>query len=322
MAIDGEGHGPGGLWRHQGLNFEAPFALGEPLPGGSPVDVLVQVGEAKPVGTDVPGPVVAKFGIPAQTFYTVYATDEGYLVRFHRECEFFVNANGRQVVCEPAPECDRGIIGVLMAGTITAFLLSLRGYAVLHGSAVSWAGKTVLFAGYSGMGKTTLAALCCAAGARLVTDDVVPLTRTDAGFMCVGLSRELRLRDAAREIADLFPLPGPPRRVTADGRLAIRPQAAESESNLVSGVVVPRPSREAQDVSVDAVAPPMAVLHLLANSRIPGMVPLDLQKPYFEVVTELVGRVPVVAATVPWGPPFTTAFVPVLLDQLTLGGEG
>jgi hypothetical protein len=198
----------------------------------------------------------------------------------------------------------------------------MRGYAVLHGSAVSWAGKTVLFAGYSGMGKTTLAALCCAAGARLVTDDVVPLTRTDAGLVCVGLSRELRLRDAAREIADLFPPPGPPRRVTADGRLAIRPQAADSEINLVSGVVVPRPTREAQNASVDAVAPPTAVLHLLANSRIPGMVPLDLQKPYFEVVTELVGRVPVVAATVPWGPPFTTDFVPILLDQLTLGGEG
>jgi hypothetical protein len=179
----------------------------------------------------------------------------------------------------------------------------------------------VLFAGYSGMGKTTLAALCCAAGAKLVTDDVVPLTRTDTGFVCVGLSRELRLRDAAREVADLFPAPAPPRRLTADGRLAIRPQAADSESNIVSAVVVPRPSREAQHVSIDALAPPTAVLHLLANSRIPGMVPMSLQKPYFELVTELVGQVPVFVATVPWGPPFTTAFVPVLLSQLALGAD-
>ena len=316
MAAAGLCQAGAGMWRHQGLDFESPFPLGEPLPPGSPVDVVVRVGGTKPVGVDVPGPVVADYATPDRSFYTVYATGDGYLVRFHGQCEFLVNADGSKVVCEPGPGCDEGILAVLLVGTVTALLLCLRGYAVLHGSAVTWAGQTVLFAGHSGSGKTTLAALCCAAGAQLVTDDVVPLTRAGDGFFCVGLSRELRLRDAARVVAGLFPSPGPACRPTADGRLAIRPPAADNEANLVSAVVLPRPDREARDVSMAVVSPAKAVLLLLANARIPSMVLAPMQAAYFEVVADLAQQVPVVEAIVPWGPPFTTAFVPGLLGSL------
>jgi len=260
--------------------------------------------------------VIAQFRAQERSFYTVYSTGQGYVVRFHGTCQFLVSPDGGEVACEPGPGCDEELLGVLLQGTVSALLLSLRGYGVLHGSAVRWEGETVLFAGYSSAGKTTMAALCCAVGAQLVTDDVVPLTSAVDGVVCSGLSRELRLRESAEEIAALFPAPGPPARRTIDGRLAICPQMAPSENNRVAAVVLPRPSHDARAMKLERVPAPRAALHLLANARVPAMVPVDLQRPYFEVVTELAGRAPVTEATVPWGPPFSAGFIPELLTDL------
>jgi hypothetical protein len=303
--------------RHQGLDFRAPFPLGvRSSKGLADVDVEVVIGATKPVGQDAPGPVVAELKSGGRSFYTAYRAADGYLVRFHGTCEMHVSADGRRVVCEPGPGCDQGLLGVLVAGTGTALLLTLRGHAVLHGSAVRLGGQTVLFAGWSGKGKTTMAALCCASGAELVCDDVVTLVSDGGQVSCMGLGNELRLREVAAGIADLFPPPGPPRRRTADGRLAIRPARASEEVNAISAVVVPQPSREATAVTIKVVPPPTAAVALLGNARVPAMVPLDLQTAYFTAVADLVSTVPVVEATVPWGPPWATSVVAQLMDAL------
>ena len=150
---------------------------------------------------------------------------------------------------------------------MASLVLTLRGRAVLQGSTVSWRGLTVAFAGGSGKGKTTLAALCCAAGARLVGDGVVPLVHPTegSGAVCSGLGHELRLRPAAREVADLFLAPGPPRRTTADGRLALRPEVAVEEENLLSVLVIPQQSRSSGAVRLRRLGPTEAVAQLLAN---------------------------------------------------------
>jgi hypothetical protein len=50
------------------------------------------------------------------------------------------------------------------------------------------------------------------------------------------------------------------------------------------------------------------------------MVPLSLQQPYFSTVLDLVASVPVIEVSVPWGPPFSTDFVPQLFGEV-LGRE-
>ena len=303
------------MWRHQGLTFYSPFPLGEPAPVGTPVDVCVQVEDPRALGTGRPGEVVAHLEARGKTFYTVYEVPGGFLARFHEVADFEVSGDGGSVVCRPGPDCAADLVQVLVVGTITALLLTLRGYAVVHGSAIRWQGEAVLFAGYSGQGKTTLAALCCAAGAELVSDDVVALVQVEKGMACFGLAHELRLREAAWEIADLFPPPGPARRSTADGRLALSPAVAPAEVNAISAVLLPVPVRGAFEPSVLPLAPPVALVKLLGNARVPAMVPISLQKPYFAAVSDLVTAAPVVEARVPWGPPFTTGFVPALLER-------
>ena len=304
------------LSRHLGLNFEAPFAIGDPSPDSSHADVTVRVVPRVPVVQEEPGPVVAQFNLPSSAGYSVYAVRSKYVFRFHGLCEFEVSGDGRRVLCPPGPTCDEGLVQVLMAGTLAAWLLTLRGLAVLHGSAIRFGDTTVVVTGRSGLGKSTVAALCCAAGAKLVADDVVALRNDVRGVTCTGLGSELRLRPQAREIADLFSPPLGETRLTADGRLAIRPPRAADEHNVVSAVLIPRPVRDNQEVVTRRLEPTRAVMHLLANARIPGMVQPALQKSYFETVSALAASVPVLEARVPWGPPFATEVARALLIQV------
>ena len=81
-----------------------------------------------------------------------------------------------------------GMVAILVTGLLVAYLLILDGQCVLHASAVEVDGAAVAFLGRSGIGKSTMATLCCAAGARLVTDDVLRLDTT-SGVHCIGRTR-------------------------------------------------------------------------------------------------------------------------------------
>ena len=301
--------------RHLGLNFEAPFTIGDRVEGAQRVDVTVTVGPSRPLSDDEPGPIVAQLKPLGTAGYTVYSTSGSYVFRFHGMCEFEVSEDGRRVTCLPGPKCTDGLVQILMAGTMAAWLLTLRGLAVLHASVVRSGDATFLVAGHSGRGKSTVAALCCAAGAELVADDVAALRVDPTGVACIGLGGELRLRPQAFGIADLFSPALPEGRRTDDGRLAIRPPRAQSEHNLVSAVLFPRPVRDSSEVVTRRLEPAKAVLMLLANARIAGMVPATMQRGYFETVAALAASVPVLEARVPWGPPFATEVARELLAQ-------
>src|SRR6202035_3906328 len=132
--------------------------------------------------------------------------------------------------------------------TVAAFLLALRGFNVLHGAVVGVGTAGLGIIGPSGVGKTTVAALCCAAGATLVSDDVLALDASVPPQIAGGWP-ELRLRPTAVGIVDLFPA-RPIERPTADGRLAVLCPAIGTERLELAALVVPRPSRSATDVVV------------------------------------------------------------------------
>jgi hypothetical protein len=305
--------GTRGTWRHQGLNFDAPFPLG-PRGPGQPIDVVVEVDEPKPLGAPAAWPVVSELRAADRALFSLYDTGDEYVARAHGLCQFRADRAASRVLCEPEPGADPAWLPVFMTGTITSLLLTLRGYAVLHGSAVTWGGATVLFMGPAGKGKTTMAALCCAAGARFVTDDLVTVVKADGAMASLGLSSELRLRQSAGGLARLFPA-GTPMRETVDGRLAVSPPPAERELNRISAVVIPQPTRDGRELGMRRLPPPEAAVQLLSNARAPGMVAATLQEGYFEAVTALAACVPVVEAFVPWGPPFSASLVRQLLGR-------
>lgn len=306
----------GGVWRHQGLSFYSPFQLGPPVGGDDQeVDVVVEVRQPEPLGAPPRGTLVSEVRDGDRLLYSLYDAGDEYVTRVHALCQFRLDKGAMRVVCELEPGTDPAWLPVFLTGTVSSLLLTLRGHAVLHGSAVSWGEATVVFLGPSGTGKTTLAALCCAVGAKLVSDDLVVLKPEDGAVAIAGLSSELRLRRPVQELARLFP-EGTPMRDTVDGGIAVAPVRADSERNRISVVVMPQPARNLPGIQTRGLSPLAAVVQLLGNARTPGLVAATLQEGYFAAVTDLAALVPVIEATVPWGPPYLPAVARQLLDSV------
>jgi hypothetical protein len=251
-----------------------------------------------------PGEVVAIYETGDDAWYTGTATESGYHLRFRSCGEFLISSDLSDVQVRRDPAGPVELLPILLAGTLSAFLLTMRGATVLHASAVAIDGAALAFVGQSGRGKSTLAALMCLDGAQIVTDDVLTVD-VGAAVTCLGGASELRLRPAAAPLA--HGQPGAVTRETADERLALSAQPAPSGSLPLGAIVVPSPSRTAVRVEVRELVPSTALFWLLAFPRIHGWRSRDVLQRDFAALSALVNRVPVYDVTIPWGPPFDPA---------------
>lgn len=67
-------------------------------------------------------------------------------------------------------------------GLILYYLTAIHGDIMIHASGINHSGKAYLFSGVSGKGKTTLAKLWDASGARVISDDRLIIRNTPEGF--------------------------------------------------------------------------------------------------------------------------------------------
>jgi hypothetical protein len=173
---------------------------------------------------------------------------------------------------------------------------------VLHGSAVSVDDGTLAFVGPSGRGKSTTAALCAAAGGRVVSDDVLLVEVRGSEVWCRGSGSELRLREKAQDLATLFAdaVVGE----TPDRRMSLLPGGGQTEWTPLTAIAFPLPDRVAEEVSVDPLSRSDALFWLLSSPRVEGLRGARVATQQFTMTSELVKRVPVVVARVPWGPPW------------------
>jgi hypothetical protein len=81
-----------------------------------------------------------------------------------------------EVTIEIADDADMALLRLFLFGSVMGFICHQRGLLPLHASAVAVGDQAIAFCGPPGMGKSTLAAFCVDAGARLVADDVLVVT--------------------------------------------------------------------------------------------------------------------------------------------------
>lgn len=93
---------------------------------------------------------------------------------------FLIGGTSR-IDVDPAPGIDDELLAFPLLGPVMALLLHQRGLLVLHASAVNVGGRSVIFMGDKGAGKSTTAGAMIRAGHRLLTDDVVALDLSNAG---------------------------------------------------------------------------------------------------------------------------------------------
>lgn len=289
-----------------------------PAPPGATPDVTVVRGPAAEPTTEIPpGTVVLRCDGATRTIYAFTRGDDGgFTLRFFGACDVHVSPALDRMEVRPVRGADAGMASVLTTGGSLAFQLYQRGHLVLHASAVEVGGAAWGFVGRAGMGKSTMAALMCSAGGALITDDVL---RVD-DFLGRPVARlgatELRLRKGADSLATRFDGGAPQMRRSADAREVLRLRDGATDRLPLDVLIIPFPSRTADRVEVHRVPGPEALLALSGYPRLLGWRDPTALRHQFAGTAALVDQVPVVAATVPWGPPFRTGLVDELRDRV------
>jgi len=300
-----------------GLRVRSAVPLpGRPAVGTEPPDLEIVKGDDIDSPVDPPpGTNIAHSELAAEQWYTFTRLPSGdFLLRYAGLCDFVVDADLRRAVVNTGRGADADMVPVLAAGALMAFVLIMSGEPVLHASAVDIGGRALAFVGRSGMGKSTMATLCCAAGGRLITDDVLRLTAGPAPRCYLGTG-ELRLRFAATELADRF-VDLPESRPTADGRDALSPEVWGTDLVPLAAIVVPLPNHEVSTLRVVRLGPMDALTALVAFPRILGWQEPPTRARQFKLMGEVSNAVPVYTVDVPWGPPFAPDLVPEMLAAL------
>ncbi len=230
------------------------------------------------------------------------------LLCLHGCVDFVIAPDLRTVTAWGDPRCAPTLYTLLVAGNLLATVLTLRGETVLHASAVEREGRAVAFVAHSGMGKSTLAALACARGARFVTDDLLRFEHRDDGRVrCWPRGLENRLRKPPEDILGFAP--DGAQRVSVDQRRVWCPEATTRASAELVAVVLPELDRECRELEITPPRRAAAVLRLTATPRLLGRIGRAGMAAAFANLGALVTAVPVLAARVPWGLPVDPAIV-------------
>lgn len=178
------GHGNGGP---AGVSAHCLFTGTTEFPGGGeprpPAGLVVIHPAAATAGED---------GDPAVTVARDPMTGEHWFL-YADGCRFRVSASGDRVTAGGPPEMTREDLDVYLTGPIQGLVLRLQGVVSLHASAVELDGRAVAFAGGGGAGKSTLAAQLALGGSAVVTDDILALEETAAGFHARPVAGPLKL---------------------------------------------------------------------------------------------------------------------------------
>ncbi len=309
----------GDLQSLYGLVVSSQFPLHQQrgVAPGTPVDVHVRWGE--PISAEVQSrPVAGTVLLEARWddddvgYFFVERPDGRCLLRFNGTCDFDISPDLSQVTVSTVDGADPGIAVVLTTGAMLAFQLYRRGLAVLHASAVEIDGRAVAFVADSGGGKSTMATLMCAAGARLITDDVLRIdTEGDVPVVRSGAT-ELRLRKGADTLAELFATDAPDRRISADQRQILSPRADAPDRLPLAAIVLPFPDHDRDSLLLEKRGSKEALFGLLSFPRLLGWKDPAVLRTHLAHLSALVAKVPVYTAEVPWGPPFSPDIAPEL----------
>lgn len=285
-----------------GLRIRSEVPLPEQPRELDDVDLHVRLGAPREVPADPPaGEVVAEMVEGDRRLYTA-ATDGGDVVlRFHGTCEIVISRTLDEATCHVDPAADPALLSVLVSGTMIALVMELMGELVLHASAVEVDGAAIAVVGTSGMGKSTVSALLCHAGAALVTDDVLRV-RPGRPPRCLRGASALRLRQSAATVVEMYA--DPEVAETADQRLGLQPTPTSLDDMRLGVLVVPRPMPDISAVSIERLAPSEALVALGRYPRVYGMRRAVDVRRHFRQRAELVDAIPVLVADIPWGPPF------------------
>ena len=171
-----------GLWIESDIPLPmAPSSTASLKDGGGeaparPPDVVYRRATPGEVPPPADGVVVASTPCPVHGFHMRVHRGPGGAWIWHREiATCHVHPGARTVVVYPEDGADESVLGLLLAGQVSVFVLHQLGIPTLHASAAVTRHGAAAFLGPKGQGKSTMVAAFLHRGATLLTDDVLPL---------------------------------------------------------------------------------------------------------------------------------------------------
>ena len=224
--------------------------------------------------------------------------DNGLVMRFADATSFLIDERGSTIdlLTAPAHYVDADLAAYAL-GPVLAIALYLRGAVLLHAASVVMRDNAVLFAGTSGSGKSTTAAILHRHGYEVLSDD---LTEIDDAFRALPSIAAIRLWpdvvEALHGSANEFPDRAP----SWDKKL-LRVNAARDAHSIAAILFL---ERRTDTSRLQRLAPRHGWQRLIANAftaRLPD--PLMTRKT-FDVTSALADRVPLFSFV---APPMTDA---------------
>lgn len=213
---------------------------------------------------------------------------------------------------------DRGAL--ILRGVVASLLLELVGTPVLHANALVVAGNGVAVTGPQGAGKTTSSAALVAGGARLVSDDVVAVEYDSSSVTMRSGPTDLRLRPHGTGVLGLFPSHAATSQ-SLDGRVVLPMSPFDRDSASLDAIVVPRPSRSTDEISVRALESDAALRLLIGAFRVPGFVERTMVEQRLAAIARL-SALPIAEITMPFLDRWTAGDAQALHDELAAWLEG
>ena len=300
-----------------GLRVYSEVALPAPIAQKAlpPYDIEVRWGDDKAISDCAQaGQILANLVMGDGRGYTLTDTGIGYVLSFYQTCKFLIDHDLRSVRVHLFADVHPDMAALFFVGNVIACLLTLAGECVLHASAVEIGNSALAFAGGSGMGKSTLAALLCASGARFVTDDLLRLQPDGKVWRCFPGTGQLRLRQNAAALTENFSATA--RGTTPDGRIAVKMDDNRSMVPLCA-IVIPYPSRSCKVLNLQRLPRSMSLFHLMAFPRVQGLQQAKHLQHRLDSFGHIAASIPIFKAEIPWGLPFP----PDLAHSLARGVE-
>jgi hypothetical protein len=298
-----------------GLVVESPI----PLDGqrvDRPPDYRVVEGESHHSSGPPPGRLLAEYRLGELNSWAAEDADDPArrTLRYGGICDVVVDRRERAITVHPRPGAERELLSILLCSSVLAHVLAMQGQPCLHASAIETGGEALAIVGSGGGGKSTLASILCAAGARLVSDDALRVGFADERAECFLGTGVLRLRPSAAELVARFD--GIEQHLSVDERICIAPPRPRTLAVPLRAILLPRPSHEARELDTRSLGPREALLELVRFPRLISWLGGQPVRDHFVAAARLAKTVPVFGGSVPWGPPFAEDLAAELLDAV------
>ena len=205
---------------------------------------------------------------------------------------FELGADGRRITWEPGGNAWPDFVRAHLMGRVLATSLYLDGLLPLHASAVETRDGVIAFLAPKGFGKSTLALALVTAGARLGTDDTLPIDPRDPPLAWPGIHNVRVHEDSITAVgtaaSDLE---------TREGKQVVTglvPESLQSRPAPLAAIYLLDPAAaNAEGVTRTPMPPTIAALAVVAHVKIGRMLGSTAAAPMLERTAAITGRVPV-----------------------------